>query len=471
MAANSRRSKMPSLDISAPKSMRRAGKITTILLVCFCAGLVYLTYTLVSQSSYYMAKSGSSTYGIVYDRTGDVLFDGTQPLTAYPAGQFSDVGNLIGDVSGQMTNTLVAKNISELANYSFSYGTRGGSVSLRTTLSHAANKAIYQALGKKNGTAIAFNWKTGEVLVCVSKPCVDIAKGYDNLDSMPEGSLLCKAFYPTVPGSTQKVATLVAAYEHNGISAVNGTEFTCTGSWTNAQGQQINCHEKGGHGTQTLQQAFENSCNPYFAQLVQSDKLPLSALVDTYTQMGYAVNGEAADTLTLDGITIEPASTTLTDTNDFNTQWGALGQGETLVSPFQMALWEGAIASGSGRVLQPFLIDSKTGMDGREESLSAPRYTKQFFPGDVAQAVREVMVTNAKNHYYVSLGNYNCGVKSGTAQVTEDGKEYENSFLTGFCLDDSCPVAFCVMIEHRVSSDITSAQLTKVLLDALNGKI
>ena len=68
-----------------------------------------------------------------------------------------------------------------------------------------------------------------------------------------------------------------------------------------------------------------------------------------------------------------------------------------------------------------------------------------------------------------TVGKYVCGVKSGTAQVTQDGKSYENSFLTGFCLDDRCPVAFCVMIENRVKTDISAAQITKVLLDALCG--
>ena len=79
------------------------------------------------------------------------------------------------------------------------------------------------------------------------------------------------------------------------------------------------------------------------------------------------------------------------------------------------------------------------------------------------------MTENAKLHYNPSLGRYTCGVKSGTAQVEQNGKAYENSLLTGFCLDDRCPVAFCVVIEERVSGELTTAQLTKTLLDALSG--
>lgn len=462
---------LPELDVSAPCSMRRAGKWTALLLTAFFIGLGYLSYTLITQASFYMAKSGQTSYGIVYDRTGDVLFDGTQPLSNYEWGHFSDIGNLIGDTSGQMSNTVVARNISDLANYSFTYGTSGGISSLETTLLHRANRAVSNAYGAKNGTTIAYNWKTGEVLVCVSRPCVDIALGYNNLAEMPEGSLLCKAFYPTVPGSTQKVSTLLAAYEYAGVDTVNAIEFTCSGEWANANGDVIKCHQQSGHGTQTLAQAFANSCNPYFAQLVQSGRVPLSAIIGTYTHMGYAINGEKADSFSLNGITIRPASTKLTDKNQFETQWGALGQGQTLVSPYQLMLWQGAIANGTGSAVKPYLLKSKTSAEKKETSLASVSYTGQMFTPAAAKGVQDVMTQNAAEHYYVSLGNYRCGVKSGTAQVSDDGRQYENSLLVGFCLDESCPVAFCIQIEEREAWDVTTAQIAKVLLDSLAGAI
>ena len=459
----------PQLDVSAPRSMRVAGRVTSLLLAAFLIGLFYLAYVLVSHSPFYMSKSGATGYGTVYDRTGDVLFDGTKPLSSYPAGQFADVGNLIGDASGQMANTLVGRNLSRLANYNFLYGKEQGQVSLHTTLSHKANKAVYWKLGKKNGTVIACNWKTGELLCCVSKPCVDIAKGYDNIDALPENSLLCKAFYPTVPGSTQKVSTLAAAYEKLGVSAVNQMQFSCTGTWINAKGQAIKCHEAKGHGTQTLTQAFRNSCNPFFAQLVQSAKLPLSAVIETYTRMGYSVNGAKADSMSLDGITIAPASTTLTDAKDFDTQWGCLGQGTTLVSPYQLMLWECAIANGTGTAQKPYLISSRTDVDGKYSPVHSAGKTDSFFSAETAKAIQAVMTENARTQYSYSLGKYTCGVKSGTAQVEQNGKAYENSLLAGFCLDEKCPVAFCVVIEERVNGELTTAQLTKTLLDALSG--
>ena len=461
---------VPPLDVSAPRSMRRAGKGTALLLAAFLVALVYLVYVLVTRSAFYMAKSGQTGYGKVTDRKGDVLFDGTKPMSEYEAGHFADVGNLIGDTSGQMSNTVVTKNIELLANYSFLYGKNSGTVTLQTTISHKATRACYNALGKKNGTAVAYNWKTGEMLVCMSKPCVDPALGYDNIESMPSGSLLCKAFSPTVPGSTQKVSTLIAAYEQNGVDAVNAMQFSCSGSWVNATGGKINCHNPYGHGTQSLNEAFANSCNPFFAQLVQSSQLPLSSVIETYTQMGYSVNGQKVAPLTMNGLTIPAASTTLTDSTEFETQWGCLGQGKTLVSPYQLMLWQGAIANASGSAVQPYILASHTDIENRVTQLGTTTRTPQLFTRAAAQGVHDVEVDNAKKHYSGSLGAYTCGVKSGTAQIRMDGKEFENSLLTGFCLDEDCPVAFCVVIEERTGADISNAQFAKVLLDALRSE-
>ena len=69
---------VPELDVSAPRSMRRAGKWTALLLTAFAAGLAYLGWRLISQSAFYMAKSGQATYGKVTDRTGEVLLDHTK---------------------------------------------------------------------------------------------------------------------------------------------------------------------------------------------------------------------------------------------------------------------------------------------------------------------------------------------------------------------------------------------------------
>ena len=100
------------------KSIKRTQRLTSLVILLFILGMAVLVFKLVHESSFYMMNSDKHELGFVYDRTGDVLFDGTGE-GSYPDNYFLDVGNIIGDDSGQMNNTIVANNIEKLNNYSF----------------------------------------------------------------------------------------------------------------------------------------------------------------------------------------------------------------------------------------------------------------------------------------------------------------------------------------------------------------
>ena len=129
------------------KSIRRCQSIITLFLVLFIAGMTVLVVKINREAPFYMMHSGKHELGMVYDRNGDVLFDGLGQGT-YEDNHFIDIGNIIGDDKGQMNNTLVAQNIDKLNNYSFSAGLvrEGGKAAIYTTLDHAANRAVYNAL-------------------------------------------------------------------------------------------------------------------------------------------------------------------------------------------------------------------------------------------------------------------------------------------------------------------------------------
>ncbi len=450
------------------KSLLRGKRLVTLMLLLFLAGIVVLVYKIQTEASYYITRSGNAVYGMVYDRDGDVLFDGLHGYAGYESGHFADIGTLIGDTSGQMSNTLVARNLDLLNNYNFTNGIgKDGKASVHTTLNHAANQATYKAFGKKDGTAIAYNYLTGEILICVSKPCVDVATGYENVESMPSGSLLCKAFYGTVPGSTQKVSTTLAAVESMGRERLFSMRFSCSGSYVNKNGQRINCH-KATHGSQDITKAFANSCNPFFAQLIESDAFPLEDISKTYQHLGYTLNGAQKTTFSIDGLTCETASTTILNKNDFDTQWSCMGQGDTLVSPCQLMLWESAVAKGNGIVTLPHLIASATDSTGKVIRQAKTETTEQLVSDAAAQTVREIMTSNASKAYASKIPGYSLGVKSGTAQVGTN--KDENSLLVGFSTDPAFPVAFCIVIEKRVSGEVTTSTIAKKMLDALSQK-
>ncbi len=449
------------------KSIRRGQRMITLFIIFFIAGMAALVIKIQKESAFYIMHSDSHALGIVYDRNGGVLFDGSDNNDSYPDNYFIDVGNIIGDAEGQMANTLVANNIDLLNNYSFSTGLMesGGKAAIYSTLDHYANRAVYDAFGSQKGCAVAYDYKTGEILVCTSLPSLDVTKGYDNIDSFETGTLISKNLYGTIPGSTQKVSTLAAALEVMGSDKLFAKSYDCTGEYVNKNGDAIKCHNTAGHGTQNIQQAVENSCNPFFAQLVADRDLPLSGIIDVYRTMGYAVNDDEPDTFEFDGIQCEKASTILKDPDDFNTQWGCIGQGYTMASPIQLMMWQSAIANSNGKMTMPYLIDHVTDVKGNITRRAESSYSKEVFSPSTAKTIRQILLTNGADNYTYSISGYTLGVKSGTAQV-KNGDE-ENSLLVGFIDDIRHPIAFCILIENKYAGNVTTEQIAQVMLDSL----
>lgn len=447
------------------KSTKRSQHLISLTILAFIAGMAVLVVKLRNESPKYMMYAEEHSLGNVYDRNGDILFDGSGE-NAFPDGYLTDVGNLIGDDEGQMSNTLVAKNIDLLNNYSFNDGLveKNGEAAIYTTLDHKANRTVYDIYGGHDGCAVAYNYKTGEILLCTSIPNLDVTKGYDDLASFPNGTLISKPMFRTVPGSTQKVSTLISALEIMGADKLFSKSFNCSGVYYNLSGKEIDCHNIYGHGTQNVQQALENSCNPWFAQLIEDSDMPLSKVKKEYTKLGYALNGADDTYIDIDGIECETASTTLNDPTEFATQWGCIGQGDTLVSPIQLMMWQSAIVNGTGKMTMPHLISRVTSVKGKDSYTAETEFSDSLFSTDTAATMKQMLLTNGADHYNSILG-YNVGIKSGTAQV--DNGDKENSLLVGFVDDSSFPIAFCVVLEDRNSTPLTSEQIAKTLLDAL----
>lgn len=446
------------------RSIKRNLNLITAMLSLFLIGMVILVYKIYSESSFYILNSDAAVLGKVYDRNGEVLFDQNASPETYGYDYFTDVANLIGNDSGQMTNTLVSENTELLNNYSFSYGQReeDGKSAIHTTLNHTANREVYNSFGSKNGTAIAYNYKTGEILICVSKPGLNPFGGYENLE---DGSLLCKAFYKFTPGSTQKISTLIAAREQMGEALLNSKKFSCSGAYLNKSQQTIYCHQNSGHGEQDINAAFANSCNPFFAQLVEDMDFNMDTAIESYKKMGYSVNDSVPMKLEINNISIQTASTILNDKYEFSTQWGFIGQGETMVSPCMLMMWQSAIANGTGKATLPYLIHHTTDVAGSEDIHASVEYTSELFNPETAEYVKQIMLNNGQR-YSGSIYGYTVAVKSGTAQV-KNGDE-ENSFLTGFNADESNPIAFCVLIEDRNPGEVTTEEIVRTILSSLS---
>ena len=133
-----------------------------------------------------------------------------------------------------------------------------------TTLDYELQLRAYDALGSYDGAVVVMEPATGKILAMVSKPDFDpntISEDWDTLtaDTNTDAVLLNRAtqgLYP--PGSTFKILTTLEYLNEHGTD--EDYSYSCNGSFT-VGNTTIHCHNNKSHGTQTLKQAFANSCN------------------------------------------------------------------------------------------------------------------------------------------------------------------------------------------------------------------
>ena len=193
--------------------------------------------------------------------------------------------------------------------------------------------------------------------------------------------------------------------------------------------------------------------------------MPLEQIIEKYRRLGYAVNDDEPTYFDIDGIDCFRASTTLTDKYEFSTQWGCIGQGDTLVSPMQLMMWQSAIANGTGKMTMPRIIDRVSDVYGDISSVSTAEFSEEIFSPTSASTMKQILLTNGANHYQYSIPGFTVGIKSGTAQVKEGAEE--NALLVGFVDDQRKPIAFCVLLENKYSTPVTAEGIVTTLLNSL----
>ena len=142
--------------------------------------------------------------------------------------------------------------------------------SVTTTLDYDVQLCAFDALGRYDGAVVVMEPKTGKILAMVSKPDFDpntIASDWDEIvgEEGESSALLNRAtqgLYP--PGSTFKIFTTLAYIRQN--PDYEDYSYQCTGKFTH-ENKTIHCHGNKRHGTQTLKEAFANSCNSAYASL------------------------------------------------------------------------------------------------------------------------------------------------------------------------------------------------------------
>jgi peptidoglycan glycosyltransferase len=209
---------------------------------------------------------------------------------------------------------------------------------------------------------------------------------------------------PQPPGSTFKVITTVAALDA-GLVKLSDT-FPVESSNSDIGREIANSHDAPCGGTFT--ESFANSCNTVFAPL--GAEVGGEKLVDTAEKFGFNSPPQLYDEATT-AIVEPPASTIPTDISDsVEVGESAIGQGQVLATPLQLATVSQVIAAGGMRMPTPLAKDTELQPDARPVRVTSK---------ETASTVRDLMIGVVQNGTGVAaaLPTVQVAGKTGTAEL------------------------------------------------------
>lgn len=311
----------------------------------------------------------------------------------------------------------------------------------------------------KNASILVMEPSTGRVLAIASAPTYD-PNNYQQSTTAARRNIAIQNGYE--PGSTFKIITLAAAIEEN---VYKPKEMFTDPGFATVLGKRIRCWKAGGHGTQTMVEVVENSCNPGFIMLGQ--RLGMDKFYSYLTAFGFGqktgieMSGEAK------GILANKKKATALDLATMS-----IGQTNN-VTPIQLLTAVSAVANG-GTLLEPQLVQEITGPNGNVIVPFTKKVVHRVVSEETAKLEREVLesvVTNGTGRR-TFLPGYRVAGKTGTAQKVSNGSyvqgDYVASFI-GFAPANDPKVAILVVIDGVpfYGGVVAAPVFASVMLDSL----
>ena len=332
---------------------------------------------------------------------------------------------------------------------------------LHLAMSWDLQRAAVRALGSRRGAVVMLDPRDGQVLALASTPTYDASaitdpktadRAFEALRDDPSQPLLPRSTLGRyVPGSVFKVVTAIAGLGSRAI-----TPDTTYPGQPRAEKDGLlveGFRIRDGHHPQTgltrldLTGATEVSCNIWYALTgLETGGEQLVAFAD---RLGFGssipFDLPSAPSQVTDGSGSEPGGFV----DDVELANAAYGQGETFVTPFQMALVAATVANG-GDLMKPRIVTSISGRGGTR-GIGPSTMAHVLDPTDAA-AINRAMVqavegplgrqftTGAKVPGVTTAG------KSGTAEL--GGRGEPHSWFIGFAPAEAPTVAIAVLVEQ-----------------------
>lgn len=297
--------------------------------------------------------------------------------------------------------------------------------------------------------AVVIDVKDGGVLAASNYPSFDqnlYATNYSEYSSDPGLPLFNRALQGLyTPGSTFKPAVAVAALD-SGLINQYSTVY-CNGVYNYFKDYHPRCTRHGHSGNIDVVTAIKWSCNIFFYDVGRR------LTSDVYDAYAYKLGlGQRT------GVEVSEAVGRLTTKSDSNYMasldvQAAIGQGNTVVSPIQLATYAATLANNGTRYRTHFvkaILDTNTGevlSETKPEVMDVIEGTGNTFEL-VRQGMKQVpsTISGKISSYPVPIA-----CKTGTPQRSETyapGKHYLNAMMVAYLPADDPQIAIGISIEY-----------------------
>ena len=302
------------------------------------------------------------------------------------------------------------------------------------------------------GAAVVLDVKDGSVLAASNYPSFDqnlYATQYSEYsadESLPLFNRALQGLY--TPGSTFKPAVAIAALDTgliNRYSTVN-----CTRVYTYYKDYRPKCTQHGhGNGPIDVVNAIKWSCNIFFYDVGRR------LTSDVYDAYAYKLGlGQRT------GVEVSEATGHLTTKNDSNYMesldiQAAIGQGNTVVTPVQLATYAATIANRGTRYRTHFvkaILDSNTGEVLQETQPEVMDVIED--KGETFDLIQQGMIGVSQTISALANYPYTIACKTGTPQRSEGYyvgstyKHYTNTTMIAYGPTEDAQIAIGIVVEY-----------------------
>lgn len=337
--------------------------------------------------------------------------------------------------------------------------------------------AYFKRLNLHRASIIIMNPQTGEILSLVSLPAYDsnfFAKGisqedYSKFLNDPNRPLFNRAVSGEFPsGSTFKLVVSSAALQEKVISET--TSFLSNGGIRIGE-WFFPDWKAGGHGQTNVRKAIAESVNTFFyyigggyqdfVGLGMERLVKYSKLFGLGSKTGIDLPGEASGFVPTAEWKKETKKESwyIGDTYHF-----AIGQGDVLVTPLQVANFTSAVANG-GKLMEPHLVSSILDPDNNIVSEIVPKIIRQDFIDSynnqiVREGMRQTVLAGSARSLQV-LPVTSAG-KTGTAQWST--KKAPHAWFTGFAPYEDPQLVITIMVEEGREGSSVAVPMARDIL-------